>query len=42
MQEKAKASQFGEVREISGQDYIQEVTKAGNDIYVVLHLYQPG
>lgn len=33
---------FGEVNEISGQDYIQEVNKAGNGIWVVLHLYKPG
>ncbi|XP_031436473.1 phosducin-like protein 3 [Clupea harengus] len=33
---------FGEVKEISGQDYIQEVNKAGEDIWVVLHLYKQG
>ncbi|XP_037646183.1 phosducin-like protein 3 [Sebastes umbrosus] len=33
---------FGEVVEISGQDYIKEVNKAGEGIWVVLHLYRPG
>ncbi|TRZ02335.1 hypothetical protein DNTS_018994 [Danionella cerebrum] len=33
---------FGEVNEISGQDYVQEVNKAGEGIWVVLHLYKPG
>lgn len=33
---------FGMVREISGQDYISEVNKAGEGIWVVLHLYDKG
>lgn len=33
---------FGEVLEISGKDYVQEVTKAGKGIWVVLHLYKQG
>lgn len=33
---------FGEVMEISGQDYVKEVNKAGEDIWVVLHLYKQG
>ncbi|XP_060785042.1 phosducin-like protein 3 isoform X1 [Neoarius graeffei] len=33
---------FGEVKEISGQDYVQEVNKAGDGIWVVLHLYKQG
>ncbi|KAJ7319708.1 hypothetical protein JRQ81_019219 [Phrynocephalus forsythii] len=41
-----KASQgknkFGQVLEISGQDYVQEITKASKDIWVVLHLYKQG
>ncbi|XP_008844096.1 phosducin-like protein 3 [Nannospalax galili] len=41
-----KASQlknkFGEVLEISGKDYVQEVTKAGEGLWVVLHLYKQG
>ncbi|XP_027001261.1 phosducin-like protein 3 [Tachysurus fulvidraco] len=41
---KAKQLQnvFGEVKEISGQDYVQEVNKAGDKIWVVLHLYKQG
>ncbi|XP_069060503.1 phosducin-like protein 3 [Pleurodeles waltl] len=35
-------NKFGEVMEISGQDYIQEVTKAGKGLWVVLHLYKQG
>ncbi|XP_054643872.1 phosducin-like protein 3 [Dunckerocampus dactyliophorus] len=33
---------FGEVTEISGQDYVNEVNKAGEGIWVVLHLYKQG
>ncbi|XP_019736157.1 phosducin-like protein 3 isoform X1 [Hippocampus comes] len=33
---------FGEVMEISGQDYVKEVNKAGEGIWVVLHLYKQG
>ncbi|XP_028037475.1 viral IAP-associated factor homolog [Bombyx mandarina] len=33
---------IGEVREVSGQDYVQEVNKAGQDIWVVIHLYKQG
>ncbi|KAM4044371.1 phosducin-like protein 3 [Anomaloglossus baeobatrachus] len=35
-------NKFGEVLEISGQDYVQEVTKASKDLWVVLHLYKQG
>ncbi|XP_065359351.1 viral IAP-associated factor homolog [Calliphora vicina] len=38
----ADKSKFGSVREISGQDYVSEVTKAGEGIWVVLHLYANG
>lgn len=38
----AEKSKFGTVREISGQDYVDEVNKAGDGIYVVLHLYEKG
>lgn len=38
----AEKRKFGSVREISGQDYINEVNKAGDGIYVVLHLYRQG
>ncbi|XP_048389254.1 phosducin-like protein 3 [Stegostoma tigrinum] len=33
---------FGEILEISGTDYVQEVTKAGKDVWVILHLYKQG
>ncbi|XP_006034517.1 phosducin-like protein 3 [Alligator sinensis] len=35
-------NKFGELLEISGLDYVQEVTKAGKDIWVILHLYKQG
>lgn len=38
----ADKSRFGSVGEISGQDYISEVNKAGEGIWVVLHLYKQG
>ncbi|KAM6970414.1 phosducin-like protein 3 [Aplochiton taeniatus] len=33
---------FGELTEISGQDYVKEVNKAGEGIWVILHLYKQG
>ena len=33
---------FGEVIEITGKDYIQEVNQAGEGIWVILHLYKQG
>ncbi|CAH1637961.1 unnamed protein product [Spodoptera littoralis] len=33
---------FGDIREVSGQDYVQEVNKAGDGIWVVIHLYKQG
>lgn len=38
----AEKLKFGEVREISGQDYVQEVNKAGETVWVVIHLYKQG
>lgn len=38
----AEKSKFGSVIEISGQDYVSEVNKAGEGIWVVLHLYKQG
>ncbi|XP_050354294.1 viral IAP-associated factor homolog [Nymphalis io] len=38
----AEKPRFGEVREVSGQDYVQEVNKAGEGIWVVIHLYKQG
>ena len=38
-QSKAK---YGSVREISAVDYVDEVNKAGEGVWVVLHLYKTG
>jgi len=38
---KAK-NKYGQVRQITGQDYVQEVNKAGDGVWVVLHLYRDG
>ncbi|XP_063705151.1 viral IAP-associated factor homolog [Culicoides brevitarsis] len=38
----AEKNKFGTLGEISGQDYVQEVNKAGEGIWVVLHLYSRG
>jgi len=38
-QQKAK---FGSVKEISAVDYVDEVNKAGDGVWVVLHLYKTG
>ena len=38
-QSKAK---YGSVKEISAVDYVEEVNKAGDGVWVVLHLYQSG
>lgn len=35
-------AKFGSVGEISAQDYVQEVNRAGEGIWVVLHLYKQG
>ena len=33
---------YGSVREITAVDYVQEVNKAGDDVFVILHLYKQG
>ena len=38
----ASKRRFGEVLEISGVDYVQEVNNAGEGVWVVLHLYKQG
>ncbi|XP_059084211.1 viral IAP-associated factor homolog [Tigriopus californicus] len=35
-------SNYGDVREISANDYVQEVNQAGKGVWVVLHLYKQG
>ncbi|EFN86703.1 viral IAP-associated factor homolog [Harpegnathos saltator] len=42
LKELANKSKYGEVREISAEDYVQEVNNAGEDIWVILHLYKSG
>lgn len=42
LREAASKAKFGTVQEISGVDYVDEVTKAGQGIKVVLHLYKGG
>lgn len=38
----AQKAKFGSVREITGEEYVNEVNKAGEDIWVILHLYARG
>uniref|UniRef100_A0A2K5EMN2 Phosducin-like protein 3 n=1 Tax=Aotus nancymaae TaxID=37293 RepID=A0A2K5EMN2_AOTNA len=35
-------NKFGEILEISGKYYVQEVTKASEGLWVILHLYKQG
>ncbi|XP_071865432.1 viral IAP-associated factor isoform X4 [Bombus fervidus] len=42
LKELADKSKYGEVIEISANDYIREVNKAGDDVWVILHLYKAG
>ncbi|CAG2107482.1 unnamed protein product [Medioppia subpectinata] len=42
MRAKSLIPTFGDVREITATDYVAEVNGAGNDINVVLFLYQSG
>ena len=37
---KQAKSVYGDVREISAEDYVAEVNKAGDGVPVVLHLYK--
>jgi len=38
----SEKSKYGYVREITAVDYVQEVNKAGEDVFVILHLYKQG
>ncbi|KAK0181860.1 hypothetical protein PV327_000047 [Microctonus hyperodae] len=38
----ASKAKYGDVREISAQDYVSEVNNAGEDVWVILHLYKTG
>ena len=42
MKQYQEAARFGEMMEITAVDYVQDVNKAGEDIWVVLHLYKTG
>ncbi|XP_066581783.1 viral IAP-associated factor homolog [Prorops nasuta] len=42
MQQLANKAKYGSVKEISAVDYVQEVNCAGEDIWVILHLYKSG
>lgn len=42
MKELANKSKYGEVQEISAEDYVKEVNNAGKDVWVVLYLYKSG
>ncbi|XP_074131561.1 phosducin-like protein 2 isoform X1 [Sminthopsis crassicaudata] len=35
-----KTQKFGELREISGDQYVKEVTNAEKDVWVIIHLYR--
>jgi len=42
MKQEMTKKRFGQVLEISAQDYVQEVNKAGEGVWVILHLYKQG
>ena len=35
-------ARYGDVMEISKADYVQQVNKAGEGVWVVLHIYKEG
>ena len=42
MQAKQNRAKFGSVQEITKVDWVQEVNKAGDGIWVVIHVYKQG
>lgn len=42
LKEQAQTNIFGEVLEISGQDFVNQINRAGSKIWVVLLLYKQG
>uniref|UniRef100_A0A1B6C0M9 Phosducin domain-containing protein n=2 Tax=Clastoptera arizonana TaxID=38151 RepID=A0A1B6C0M9_9HEMI len=42
MKAAAQKAKYGEVIEISAEDYVEKVNKAGEGVWVVLHLYKQG
>ncbi|XP_059845207.1 phosducin-like protein 2 isoform X2 [Hypanus sabinus] len=37
-----RKARFGELAELQGDEYVKQVTYAGEDVWVILHLYRPG
>ncbi|XP_038648962.1 phosducin-like protein 2 [Scyliorhinus canicula] len=37
-----RKSKFGELTELQGDEYVKQITYAGDEIWVILHLYRPG
>ena len=42
MMDKQNRARFGEVKEITKSDWLQEVNKAGEGVWVVIHVYKQG
>lgn len=42
IEELRKKSKYGSILEISGEDWIKEINEAGEDIWVIVHLYKTG
>ncbi|KAK7862609.1 hypothetical protein R5R35_005645 [Gryllus longicercus] len=42
MKAEAAKARYGDVREISAEDYVLHVNKAGEGVWVILHLYKQG
>lgn len=38
----SQKSKYGDVTDIRAEDYVQQVNKAGEGVWVVLHLYKQG
>ena len=42
MREAAQKARYGDVLEITKEDWVREVNKAGDGVWVVLHVYKQG
>lgn len=42
MMEQQKKSSFGSVLEISKADWVEQVNKAGENVWVIIHVYSEG
>ncbi|KAL5013124.1 hypothetical protein ScPMuIL_007394 [Solemya velum] len=40
MKERAQLARYGDVREITKEDYVTQVNKAGDGVWVILHVYK--